>query len=139
MRQEVFPIKVYCADTDCGGIVYYAVYMRWMEMGRCDFFERLGARLPTGDDTEPFMVVAQANLNYKKPSKFGDLLNMVVWVSEVTALSFKFHYQFQRLEPDSSASVLVEAQTLVLFVNSKDFRLLSIPRPTLALLEAASV
>ncbi|WP_218080223.1 acyl-CoA thioesterase [Anthocerotibacter panamensis] len=137
-QRQTFPIKVYYADTDSAGIVYYANYMRWMEMARCEFLEHLGTDVPGIQAGGVVVVVARAGLTYHKPGRFGDRLELVVWTSEVTGLSFKFNYQFLRPEAHGS-TLLVEAHTLMVCVDSTDFRLLPVPRVLLPLLEQSAL
>lgn len=134
-HREIFPLKVYYADTDCAGIVYYGTYMRWMEMGRCEFFNQHGIAL-SGQHEDGILVVARANLTYQKPARLGELLHMVVWVTEVTGLSFKFNYQFVRPNAEEE-TLLVEAHTLMLCVDSRDFRFQPLPQKVNLVLKSA--
>jgi acyl-CoA thioester hydrolase len=131
-----FPLKVYYADTDSAGIVYYGTYMRWMEMGRCEFFGQYGIDLSQQQDAGLILVVARANLTYQRPARLGDSLIMDIWVSEVSGLSFKFNYQFLRSGTAEETPPLVEAQTLMVCVDSQDFRLQSLPPKMQAILES---
>ncbi len=131
--QHILPIRVYYADTDSGGLVYYATYMRWMEMGRCEFLRNTGIDLRKQQDSGVITVVARANLTYIRPGRYGDDLQMILWVSEVSTVSFKFHYQFVRQE--DKPMILVEAETQMVTVESGSFRLMAIPKENLALLQ----
>ncbi len=132
---KIFPIKVYYADTDSAGIVYYGTYMRWMEMGRCEFFSQLGFDLAQQDQEGLILVVARANLNYQRPGRLGDLLQMAIWVTELTGFSFKFNYKFLRQEGQEEPVSLVEAHTLMVCVDRKDYRLQPLPSRAIPLLE----
>jgi acyl-CoA thioester hydrolase len=132
---NIFPFKVYYADTDAAGIVYYGTYMRWMEMGRCEFFDRGGIDIPKLQEEGFILVVARANLTYHKPARLGDLLQMKIWISELTGLSFKFNYQFLRQEAIEEPTSIVEAYTLMVCVDSQNFQLQSLPEPITQMLD----
>jgi len=138
VHQEIFPLKVYYADTDSGGLVYYATYMRWMEMSRSEYFTRMGVDLRKQQQEGKIYVVAKAQLTYLKPGQYADLINLVVNISDVSLASFKFEYQFLRPEPNGTTTTLVEATTQMVCVSTGDFRMQPIPPQSLALLRERS-
>jgi acyl-CoA thioester hydrolase len=90
-------IRVIYGDTDQAGIVYYANYLRWMEAGRNeyirarglryrDFEERFGLRLP----------VAEAQVSYRTPARYDDLLTVETSLPEVKRASARFAYRIVR-------------------------------------------
>ncbi|CDO35767.1 Predicted thioesterase [Novosphingobium sp. KN65.2] len=68
-----YALRVYYEDTDAGGIVYHANYLRWFERARSDLLELLGidqrAALESG---EGLYTVAEASLRYRAPARLGD-------------------------------------------------------------------
>lgn len=136
--KNIFPLKVYYADTDAAGIVYYGTYMRWMEMGRCEFFDRGGIDIPKLQAEGFILVVARANLTYHKPARLGDSLEMAISIRELTGLSFKFNYQFLRQEATQEYTSIVEADTLMVCVDSQNFQLQSLPEKIILMLEPYS-
>lgn len=121
-----FPIRVYYADTDSAGIVYYATYMRWMEVGRCEFFRQRGLPLDQYQQEGTILVVARATLNYKRPARLGEMLHLDIWPTDLTSLSFQFNYQFLLAEGAGEPGLLVEATTLMVCVSAQDFSLTSV-------------
>ncbi|WP_419782168.1 YbgC/FadM family acyl-CoA thioesterase [Malaciobacter marinus] len=67
-------IRVYYEDTDVGGVVYYANYLKFCERARSELFFKKGLT-PHINDNE-FFVVKEVNAKYIKPAKFGDLLDV---------------------------------------------------------------
>jgi len=66
------PIRVYIEDTDAGGIVYYVNYLKFMERSRTEFMRSLGfGKTAMWDDL--MFVVANVNVNYRRPAKLDDL------------------------------------------------------------------
>ncbi len=131
----VIPLRVYYADTDSAGIVYYGTYMRWMELGRCEFFSHYGFDLSAKQEEGVILVVARATLNYQRPARLGQYLNMVIWVTEVSGFSFKFNYQFLHHQEGAAETPLVDAQTMMVSVGTHDFKLQPIPEPAATMLK----
>ncbi|PHO10916.1 MULTISPECIES: YbgC/FadM family acyl-CoA thioesterase [Malaciobacter] len=67
-------IRVYYEDTDVGGVVYYANYLKFCERARSELFFKKGLS-PHISENE-FFVVKEVNAKYIKPAKFGDLLDV---------------------------------------------------------------
>jgi acyl-CoA thioester hydrolase len=72
-----YALRVFYEDTDAGGVVYHANYLRWFERGRSDLLERLGidqrAALEAG---EGLYTVAEAHLRYHAPARLGDTVTI---------------------------------------------------------------
>jgi acyl-CoA thioester hydrolase len=72
-----FALRVYYEDTDAGGIVYHANYLRWFERARSDLLERLGidqqAAMVAGEGT---YAVAEVSIRYLAPARLGDTVNI---------------------------------------------------------------
>jgi acyl-CoA thioester hydrolase len=83
-------IRIYYEDTDCGGVVYYANYLKYFERARTQYLEERGlsvaALLKEGTQ---FMVV-HAELDYRSPARYGDSLQIETRLAESgrAALSF---------------------------------------------------
>lgn len=74
------PIRVYYEDTDAGGIVFYANYLKYLERGRSDFLRLLGvdqrAMMSDPVDGPLFFVVRRVELDYLRPAKFDDMVEV---------------------------------------------------------------
>lgn len=73
-----YPLRVYYEDTDAGGIVYHANYLRYAERARTEAMRALGA--PHADlvrDCNLMFVVRRAKLDYLRPARLDDLLEIV--------------------------------------------------------------
>lgn len=82
-------LRVYYEDTDAGGIVYHANYLKYCERGRSDFLRLLGidqSRMLQADP--PFMfVVRRCEIDYLKPARLDDALDVVTQVVDVTRVT----------------------------------------------------
>jgi len=74
---HVWPVRIYYEDTDHGGVVYYANYLRFMERARTEFLRCEGIELDELERNEGVLFsVTQANIRYLKPARFNDMLEV---------------------------------------------------------------
>lgn len=69
-------MRIYYHDTDCGGVVYYANYLRYLEEGRTEFFEQRGVAIKKLAESGTVFVVARQEIDYKAPAYYGDILEI---------------------------------------------------------------
>ncbi len=77
-------IRIYYEDTDCGDVVYYANYLKYMERSRTELLREKGVDLASYHKEGILFAVAEAKIKYKYPARYNDLLDVR---SEVTKLS----------------------------------------------------
>ena len=99
-------IRMYYEDTDCGGVVYYANYLRYVERARTEFFESRGVSLRKLMDEGVYFVVAEAALKYLSPGRYGDIMAIETNVDRVGPASIVFRHSISR---DNTGEKLVEA------------------------------
>lgn len=116
-RRHVLPIRVYFEDTDFSGLVYHASYLRWCERGRSDFLRLVGndhqalIAGATGRDPAAF-VVRRMNLEYLKPARIDDILEVTTRVREIGAASLTLAQAITR-----DGVTLFEAEVMVVLVS----------------------
>ncbi len=91
-RRHILPVRVYFEDTDAGGIVYHASYIRFAERGRTDFLRLMGTdsrRMIDGSGShEPAaFVVRRMIIDFFRPSRMDDLLLVETRVKEIGGAS----------------------------------------------------
>ncbi len=89
-------IRMYYEDTDCGGVVYYANYLRYVERARTEFFESKGVRLRELMNEGVYFVVAEAALKYRSPGRYGDILAIETTIEKVGPASIVFRHSISR-------------------------------------------
>ena len=110
-------IRVYYEDTDFSGIVYHANYLRFMERGRTNHLRLLGAEqhalfAEVEAETPGFaFVVRSMHLDYLKPARMDDVLDIVTWPLQVKGASITLAQEVRR-----SDEVLVKAAVRVAFI-----------------------
>ena len=84
-----FTVKVYYEDTDAGGVVYYANYLKFLERARSEAIYSLGyTNTELLDKYGVLLIVKSCNIEYKKPAKFEDILDVISEVTSFTKTSF---------------------------------------------------
>lgn len=72
-----FPVRVYWEDTDAGGIVFYANYLKFFERARTEWLRHLGIEQQAlREATGGMFVVVETQLKYHKPAQLDDLLTV---------------------------------------------------------------
>jgi len=108
-------VKVYYEDTDAGGIVYYANYLKYLERARTEALASIGfSNLQIKEKFGGLIIVKSCNIEYKKSAFLEDDLNIRSFVKSITKTSF-FMYQFITRDQ----TLIVEAKVHLVFVNEK--------------------
>mgnify|MGYP004007528853 FL=1 len=108
-------LKVYYEDTDAGGVVYYANYLKYLERARTEALTTIGlSNLQIKEKFGALIIVKSCNIEYKKSAHLEDELTIRSFVKSVTKTSF-FMNQFITKDEFS----IVEAQVHLVFVNEK--------------------
>ena len=85
-------IRIYYEDTDCGGVVYYANYLKYFERARTEYLESRGRSVAALMEQGTMFVVVHAEVNYRSPARYGDTLVIETAVAESGAASFTFEH-----------------------------------------------
>jgi acyl-CoA thioester hydrolase len=108
-------LRVRYAETDCMGVVYYANYLVWMEVGRVDLCKTLGFNYRDMENEDGvFLAVAEAQCRYRSPARFDDEVTVNTWVEDANARIVVFGYEIRLAGQDR---VLATGQTRHVFVN----------------------
>ena len=91
-------IRIYYEDTDCGNIVYYANYLRYMERSRTEFLRDRRIELLKWQKKGILFVVVEANLKYRAPAYYDDLIDVESTISDLSSASVTFSTTIHRLK-----------------------------------------
>lgn len=117
-------VRVRYAETDKMGIVYYANYLIWFEIGRTDFCRARGfAYRDMEENDDAFLVVAECYCRYKAPAYYDDELLVRTHITELRRRSLRFGYEIVRA---SDGQVIAEGETGHVITDSTG-RVRSIP------------
>ncbi len=110
-------LRVRYAETDQMGVVYYANYFVWCEIGRVEFFRQLGydyKQMEIDDDCH--LPVVESHCRYRAPARYDDEVVIETRVTAARSSVIKFSYRILRLGPDAE-QLLAEAETVHVTVN----------------------
>jgi acyl-CoA thioester hydrolase len=95
-EREVVRTRVYYADTDAGGVAYYANYLRWFEMARFEFVDELGLSVVDYARRGVNFAVAHLEIDYRRPALLGDEVRVLTDVEEVRRVRFTLNNRVVR-------------------------------------------
>jgi acyl-CoA thioester hydrolase len=133
MKEHCLEKKIYYHDTDCGGVVYYANYLKYLEEGRSEYCQEIGIDLKELAASGTYFVVAHAELDYKAPARYQDKVKVYTRIEKVGNASVYFWQSVHKGD-----IVLVEAKTVWVCV-SRDFKTQPIPKDIKQILSAKSI
>jgi len=123
MNKFVWPVRVYYEDTDGGGVVYHANYLKFMERARTEWLRSLGfEQTALRHDPGVLFVVREVRLKYRKPACFDDALSVVTELSGSGRSLLEFGQTILRGE-----EILTEAKVEVVCVDAERFKPVAIP------------
>ena len=126
-----FPIRIYYEDTDAGGIVYYANYLKYAERARTEFLRHLGINQQEMlKNQECGFVVRNCNISYKSPARLDDALNITCKVTELKGASLKMEQKLYRED-----TVICEIEITLVFLSLATMRPSKIPAEIGSLLQ----
>ena len=112
--------RVYWEDTDGGGIVYYANYLRFLERARTEWLRSLGhSQQELARDPGILFAVAGLSVEYRRPARLDDELTITCEPHRERATAIRFEQRIHRA-PDSG--LLVEAQVRVVCLEARTLR-----------------
>ena len=110
-----YKFKIYYEDTDSGGVVYYANYLKYLERARSEAIYSLGlTNIKLQKDYGALIIVKSCNIEYKKPAKFEDELEIISSVLSKTKTSFIMNQIIKRRD-----EIISEADVQLVTVNKE--------------------
>ena len=130
-----WPVRVYYEDTDSGGVVYYANYLKFMERARTEWLRDRGfEQTALLSDHAVIFVVRAVQIDYLRPAVFNDLLTVTV---RLYAAGRSWIELDQTVEHPENG-VLVKARVKIVCVNGQTFKPVQIPAPVRESIERIS-
>ncbi len=126
--------KIYYHDTDCGGIVYYGNYLKYLEEARTSLFEDHGISVSELADNNVLFVVARVEIDYKSSAHYADEIDIKTWVTDIGKVKVWFEYEIK----DQHGVLLTKAKTLMICVD-RNIKTKAIPPEVLEKLEKMKV
>ena len=125
--KHVWPVRVYYEDTDAGGIVHHANYLRFMERGRTELLRAIGHDLAAQRiDTGINWAVHRLAIDYLRPARLDEALEVVTRVVELRGASVGMNQQVRQADGTGGGALLTDA-TLTLVCMAASGRATRLP------------
>jgi acyl-CoA thioester hydrolase len=123
----IWPVRVYYEDTDTGGVVFYANYLKFFERARTEWLRAAGiSQQALAESHHVMFVVKSTAVDYHAPAKLDDELKLTVVVEKLGRASVQFMQECWRMN-GSQPQLLASGRIKVGCVDSEAFRLSPIP------------
>ena len=122
-KNFIFKLKVYYEDTDSGGVVYYANYLKFLERARSELIYSFGlSNKKLLNEYDTLIIVKSCNIQYKKPAKLEDELEIDSKIKSFTKTSFTIDQTIKRKEE------IISLAEIVLVTIDKSGKPIKIPK-----------
>lgn len=111
--QSTVHIRVNYADVDRMGLLHHSVYLKYLERSREEYIRRRNGAYAALEDAGVLIVVVEANLKYKRPARFDDVLAVTLELYEVGAASMRIAYEVRRLGEDDPIATATTRHALM--------------------------
>jgi len=101
-RWNPISFRVRYQETDQMGVVYHANYLNWFEIGRTEMLRELGFTYRELEDGGVFLPVTSADLQFKSPARYDDLVVVLARLTNFAALRVVFEYEIRKLPKEAS-------------------------------------
>jgi acyl-CoA thioester hydrolase len=123
-----FPVRVYWEDTDAGGIVFYANYLKFFERARTEWLRSLGIEQQRlREQTGGMFVVAETSVRYHHPARLDDQLRVTAKLVEKGRVSLSIEQQALSISEQNSAIILCEGRIRIGWIDAATFKPARIP------------
>jgi len=92
------PITVRYAETDAMGVVHHGSYIVWLEAARVEWLSQIGFPYTQVEAMGVAFAVVEVNFVYRAPARFGDVVQVEVWLAELASRTLRFCYRVWRGE-----------------------------------------
>ncbi|MEE9492280.1 MAG: tol-pal system-associated acyl-CoA thioesterase [Gammaproteobacteria bacterium] len=121
----VWPVRIYYEDTDSGGVVYYANYLRFMERARTERLRQLGFNQEQlKNEAGLLFAVHKLSITYQRPACLDDLLLVTAHIERVRKTSLEFK---QTISNAATEQCLCEGQVSIACLDADSFRPKAVP------------
>lgn len=124
MTEFSWPVRVYYEDTDAGGVVYYANYLRFLERARTEMLRASGFEQDKlAQDHNIIFIVRKVTIDYLKPARFNEELTVNARITGLRKASMLFEQTIYNQQDD----LLCEAEITIACISNKTMKPVSIP------------
>ncbi len=115
VKEFKYITRIYYEDTDAGGVVYYANYLKFLERARSEAIYSLGLSNKELLEKDGVTIIVKAcNIEYKKPARFEDEIEVITKVKEVKNSSFTMKQIIKK-----KSVIITDAEVLLVTINNQ--------------------
>jgi acyl-CoA thioester hydrolase len=134
-RKFTWPVRVYWEDTDAGGIVFYANYLKFFERARSEWLRSLGiAQRALCDISGGIFVVSETRVRYHQPARLDDELLVTAWPLDVGRASMTIQQEAHLKKPAGNV-LLCEGTIRIGWIDATSYKPARMPPTLLELLK----
>ena len=135
----IWPIRVYYEDTDAGGLVYHANYLKFMERARSEWLRAIGYEQDVLIREQGLVfAVRSVTLNYRKPARFNDLLHVRSSILQLGRASLHYSHTIVREQNDHETELLTTASVKLASLDANTLKPKPIPSQLIQDMKSAS-
>lgn len=124
-KEFIWPVRVYYEDTDSGGVVYYANYLKFMERARTEWLRHLGFEQDDLlNELGVLFAVRRVEVDYRSPARFNDALEVRTTICDRGRASLTFRQSILRQEDQAQ---LCQGEVRVACIEAERFRPAPLP------------
>jgi len=127
VTEFLWPVRVYYEDTDAGGVVYYANYLKFMERARTEYLRQLGFEQDLLAQQGLIFAVHRAEVDYLKPARFNEALVVSAGIKQQKKVSLTFEQEVRKENGDVCSRGIIK----IVCINNQSFKPASIPEDIL--------
>lgn len=131
---SILPVRIYYEDTDAGGVVYYANYLKFFERGRTEFLREGNIQQDTLLEQGIAFMVKKVDMDCIKSARFNQLLSVKTEILSQRKASLTFRQKIF----DENKELLCQADTLIACVNLQKMKPIAIPTEIIEVITRAS-
>ncbi|SEP61817.1 acyl-CoA thioester hydrolase [Ectothiorhodospira magna] len=136
-NEFTWPVRVYYEDTDAGGVVFYANYLKYMERARTEWLRHLGIGQTRLRQTQGVIfAVRSVTLDYLRPARLDDRLQVSARCLDVRRASLIIGHDIHCLRENDTPELLNRGQVKIACLDAETFAPRPIPHPIVAALTA---
>jgi len=131
MPNELILRPIY-ADTDAEGVVYYAVYLEWMEKGRTETIRDTGYTVADFKKEGIIFAVRRAEIDYHAPARYDEVISIKTKITEIKGATITFEHEIINKETEQ---LLVGGKILLVALKSESLKPIRIPEKLIKALQ----
>ncbi len=113
--KKSFKTRVYYYDTDKMGVVYHSNYLKWMEIGRTEYFRDMPISYDDIEKMGYILAIRKVDIEYINSAKYDDIIEIIVEVKKINNIKIEFYYEMY----DEQNILKAKGTTVNVFIDNE--------------------